>query len=233
MTDDPQNKPVLPPDMTMPSRANLMIPASPLEEVDTQPIDQALLQPVRTGIVSPQANNAPWALQQFFNGEIDLDRELATRFPNVPLMSTIRFRSLGAKSGRGVATLATQDGVASVLVEADAATQIVQFSFSFGSMLTLRFRLDDLSSMDRSRWLELMRREQGGLAFLWGQSRWESDYVICVARKHFTNLYAFSKRDFEAAIRLTPDVASQLLDWLDSVWKPSDSLQEPPKLKTW
>jgi hypothetical protein len=100
-------------------------------------------------------------------------------------------------------------------------------------MLTLRFRLDSLSDVDRSRWLELMRREQGGLAFLWGQSRWEHDYVICVVHKHFTNLYAFSNREFEAAIRLTPDVTKQMLDWLDANWKPGEAGDGTPKLLTW
>ncbi len=227
MTNDSQDK--LPPDMTISARSKL-ISSSDIESGDTLPLEQ-FVPPVSTEVSQPA--NAPWALEQFFNGEIDLDRELVARFPNVPLMSTIRLRSLGAKSKRGVATLATQDGVASVLVEADAATKIVQVSFSFGSMLTLRFRLEDLSDADRSRWLELMRREQGGIAFLWGQSRWESDYVICIVRKHYTNLYAFSRREFEAAVRMTPDVTRQLLDWLDSMWKPEAPPDAPPRLLTW
>jgi len=233
MTNDPQDK--LTPDLTIPARSKLISSSIPddAESSDTLPIEQAI-EPARPQtLAGQQSGSAPWALQQFFNGEIDLDRELAARFPNVPLMSTIRFRSLGAKSKRGVATLATQDGVASTLVEADAGTKAVQVSFSFGSMLTLRFRLEDLSDVDRSRWLELMRREQGGLAFLWGQSRWENDYVICIARKHYTNLYAFSRREFEAAIRMTPDVARQLVDWLDSMWKPEAPTDAPPKLLTW
>jgi hypothetical protein len=231
MPNDPQEK--LPQDATATSQPQLTIlPAeTPVEEGDTIP----LAQPAQgsQAMAVTQSGNAPWALQQFFNGEIDLERELAARFPNVPLMSTIRFRSLGAKSRRGIATLATQDGTASTLVEADAATRVVQFSFSFGSMLTLRFGLSSLSDVDRSRWLELMRREQGGLAFLWGQSRWESDYVICIVRKHFTNLYAFSKRDFDAAIRLTPDVTRQMLDWLESMWKPDEPGDGTSKLLTW
>jgi hypothetical protein len=231
MSNDSQEK--LPPDMIIQPQPQLTIlPAeTPLDEGDTIPLEQPA-QGTQV-IAVTQSGNAPWTLQQFFNGEIDLERELVARFPNVPLMSTIRFRSLGAKSRRGIATLATQDGTASTLVEADAATRVVQFSFSFGSMLTLRFRLSSLSDADRSRWLELMRREQGGLAFLWGQSRWESDYVICIVRKHFTNLYAFSNREFDAAVRLTPDVTRQMLDWLESMWKADEPGDGTPKLLTW
>jgi hypothetical protein len=85
-------------------------------------------------------------------------------------------------------------------------------------MLTLRFRQDDVSDVDRTRWLELMRREQGGLAFLWGPVRWEKDYIICVVRRYFTNLYAFSPHGFEAGVRMTPDVTRQLLNWLEKLW---------------
>lgn len=181
--------------------------------------------------VTPE--NPPWTLQQFFNGEIDLDVELAKRFPNMPVMAAIYFRSLGTRTGRGVATLSTADSASSVIIDADAATREVQISFTYGSMLTLRFTLDDLSEMDRSRWLELMRREQGGLAFLWGPTRWESDYMICVARKYFTNFYAFSPRSFEAAVRMTPDVTRKLLDWLEQFWKTPPPSDETPKLLTW
>lgn len=182
----------------------------------------------------PSVNaGTPWTLQQFFNGEIDLDAELARRFPNTPLMSVVSFRSNpAARQKRGVATLSTQDNAATVTVDADAETRIVQFSFSYGSMLTLRFRLDELSDMDRTRWLELMRRDSGGLAFLWGQARWEKDYMVCVSRKYFTNIYAFSPANFEAAARLTPDVARQLLNWLENYWKQPPPSDEPPKLLT-
>jgi hypothetical protein len=100
-------------------------------------------------------------------------------------------------------------------------------------MLTLRFGLDQLGDMDRQRWLDLMRREQGGLAFLWGQSRWEEDYLICIARKYHTNVYAFSPRNFDAAIRLTPEVTRKLLNWLEEFWKSAPPDEEPPKLLTW
>jgi hypothetical protein len=180
-------------------------------------------------------DDTPWTLQQFFNGEIDLDVELAQRFQSMPVMATISFRSMGTKSKRGVATLATQDGAAQVIVDVDAVSKIAQFSFTFGAMLTLRFKLSELSDMDRTRWLELMRRKEGGLTFLWGPNRWEQDYLICVARRYYTNLYAFSPHNFEAAVRMTPEVTRALLHWLDTFWKVVAPKEEPPAapLLTW
>ena len=46
----------------------------------------------------------PWTLEQFFNGEVDLDVELSSRFQNMPVMSVIKTRSMGNKSGREVTT---------------------------------------------------------------------------------------------------------------------------------
>jgi hypothetical protein len=175
----------------------------------------------------------PWVLQQFFNGEIDLDVELAQRFQNMPVMATINFRSMGTKSKRGVASLATQDNAAQMIIDVDAVSKVAQFSFSFGSMLTLRFTLDELSDVDRVRWLELMRRKEGGLTFLWGPSRWEHDYLICSVRRYYTNLYAFSPHNFEAVARLTPEVTRQLLDWLETFWKAEPPKADAPPLLTW
>ncbi|GAB4313652.1 MAG: hypothetical protein Kow00117_06200 [Phototrophicales bacterium] len=182
--------------------------------------------------VAPQID-PPWALQQFFNGEIDLAVELSERFSTTPLMSVIKTRTLGTRKERGVAELSTPDGAAAIIFEADKTNHVVQLSFTFGSMLTLRFRLDDLNHTDRTRWLELMRRDQGGLAFLWGPSRWESDYVICITRKYYTNFYAFSPRHFEAAARLTPEVTTKLLNWLETFWQQDEKDDEPPQLLTW
>jgi hypothetical protein len=183
-------------------------------------------------VVHPE--DPPWTLQQFFDGEIDLAEELATRFQSMPVMSTIKFRGLGSKSGRSVATMTTADGAAQAIIDIDEKTRAAQLSFTFGSMLTLRFKLGDLSHVDQTRWLELMRRDEGGLAFLWGASRWEKDYMICIARKHFTNLYAFSPNNFEAAIRLTPEISKQLRHWLEKFWTSEpDEEDEPPPLLTW
>lgn len=176
----------------------------------------------------------PWTLEQFFEGDIDLVNELATRFQNMPVMSSIKFRDLGKRKERGVATLSVQDGAANVVIDADSKSRTIQVSFTFGSMLTLRFTMDDLTSHNRDRWLELMQRKDGGLAFLWGPGRWEKDYLICISRKHFTNLYAFSPHNFEAAIRMTPDVTKQLLAWLEDFWRDdSDDSEDAPPLLTW
>jgi len=111
---------------------------------------------------------------------------------------------------------------------------MIQISFTFGSMITLRFGLSELSDTDRKRWLELMRRQQGGLAFLWGPRRWTSDYLICITRKYHSNLYAFSPNNFESAVRMTSDVTTKLLDWLDEFWQDdAPPNEEPPQLLTW
>lgn len=176
---------------------------------------------------------APWTLQQFFNGEIDLDIELTRRFPNMPLLSLIKFRNLGSKSGRRVAAITAQDGSSALTLEADVATKEVQLSFTWGSMLTFRFALRDLSAMDRNDWLEKMQRQEG-LAFLWGQSRWSQDYLICVTRKYYTNIYAFSPNRFEAAVRWTPLVTQHTLKWLEELWTEEPQADdEPPPILTW
>lgn len=186
--------------------------------------------PARTALPT----QPPWALQQFFNGEIDLDVELAKRYPTMPMMSLVQQRVLGSNSGRRVCTLTAQDGSAALILDADPATQVVQFSFTLGSMITLRFTLESLSDADQKRWLELMRREQGGLAFLWGQARWENDYLICVSRRNHTNIFAFSPHNFDAGIRLTPPVTHQLLDWLQAVWTPhTPDVDDSAPLLTW
>ena len=120
-----------------------------------------------------------------------------------------------------------------MIVDADTVSKVIQLSFTFGSMITLKFMMGDLSHMDRDRWLELMRREAGGLAFLWGTKRWASDYTICITRKHFTNFYAFSPNNFEAGVRLTPNVTDDLLDWLEKIWDEPEPDNEPPQLLTW
>jgi hypothetical protein len=191
--------------------------------------------PIANEFKSP-LGNVPWTLEQFFKGKIDLDKELVMRFPNMPLMSTINFRNLGTNLQRGVATLATSDASATLVVDANGQSKVVQFSFTYGSMLTLRFKMDSLSEMDRARWLDLMRRKQNGLTFMWGQSRWEKDYVICVSRKYYTSLLAFSNKEFESAVRMTPDVTKQLIDWLEGFWKPAEppaNEPPPPQLLSW
>lgn len=209
----------------------------------SQAIVQSTLNPIQSP-ASPAVQSAsdnrmvraepPWTLQQFFNGEIDLDAELSKRFQAVPMMTSIKFRDLGSQSDRGVASVTTPDGAAQVVFDVDKKSHVVQMSFTWGSMLTLRFSMRELSDMDRSHWLGLMRRRQGGLAFLWGPTRWEQDYMICISRKFFTNIFAFSPNGYEAAVRFSPDVMRELLTWLEKYWEPdTDGDEEPPKLLTW
>jgi hypothetical protein len=204
-------------DETLPSRPNKKVGAE-------KPIAHL------TG-VETSASNAPWMLQQFFNGEIDLDAELSKRFPSMPVMSSVHFRA--AREKRGIAALTTQDSAASLHVDVNGETHAIEFTFAFRSMLAFRFHLQELSDTDRSRWLESMRREQGGVSFLWGKGRWENNYVICGVHRYFTNIYAFSPQNFEAAARLTPEVNQAFLNWLDELWKPTPSLDDSQQLITW
>jgi hypothetical protein len=186
-------------------------------EVDPASLTNPVVPQVIAEMKAPLAN-VPWTLQQFFNGELDLDGELIRRFPTMPLMSTIHFRD------------STQDGAAMLMVDVNGATRSVQFSFTYGSMLTMRFLLDNLSDMDRTRWLELMRRERGGLAFLWSEARWKKDYLICIVRRYYTCLLAFSPNNIEAGARLTPDMAHKLVNWLEDFWKPEPPPKNPSSL---
>ncbi|GEM_PF-708635 len=221
------------PNTPAPSQAIMVRPQDVLPQDEEPPVLE-LRKSEEIKIESPVPSSPPWMLQQFFNGEIDLDKELASRFQRMPVMSVISFRELGTKEGRGVATITTQDNSAQVIFEADSSTHTVQMAFTYGSMLTLRFALRELSEIDRERWLDLMRREQGGLSFLWGPSRWESDYLVCIARQYYTNFYAFSPNNFEAAIRMTPEVMKKLLSWLEKFWEDDDRPAEvPPPLLTW
>jgi hypothetical protein len=228
-------KTTLPPTLPEPEKpveAHVLVPKErPLPKV----IDSETVTQRPPTALTGAPDEAPWTLQQFFSGSIDLDVELSKRFPAMPMLSIIKFRTLGSESGRRVATLSTQDGAASLVFDADMKTKIVQLSFTLGSMLTLKFQLSELTDSDRNYWLDLMRRDAGGLAFLWGQGRWANDYIICIARKYFTNFYAFSTNNFDAAVRLTPAVTKQLMDWLDEIWKAENDggSDEPPPLLTW
>lgn len=169
-----------------------------------------------------QPYNAPHAvpavLQRFFTGEIDLDTELGKRFTGSPLLSSIDFRPpLPEQATQGTATLTTQDDAASLIIDVHQHQGTLDLSFTLGAMLSLHFALDELGDIERRRWLDLMRREQG-VAFLWSAARWERDYLIFVLRKYQIRAYAFSPRRFEAAVHLTPEVTHALLDWLENYW---------------
>ncbi|MBI5669487.1 MAG: hypothetical protein HZC41_15905 [Chloroflexi bacterium] len=215
-------------DRTIPSRRFPVLSDLPEDHVEDSPSEP--LYPTEV-ITRPLPPSAPWLVQQHFTQQIDLGAELAFRYPALPLLSVTRFRPLDAR--HGVALLATADGVASLVVDADGASGSVDLAFSFASALALHFRLDHLSTIDRSAWLERMRRDKDGVAFLWSQSRWEQDYLISVLQRRFVNLYAFSQQQFTAAARLTPEAAGKLFDWLETLWTPGSGDTQPPQLLTW
>ena len=106
--DDSQEKITSPADETIPTRPkpDVTLPTRPKEleskkavVLEPKPLAKPENDSVPSEIIS---SNPPWTLQQFFNGEIDLDVELVKRFPSMPLMSTIHFRSLGTRTGRGL-----------------------------------------------------------------------------------------------------------------------------------
>ena len=205
-------------DLTVPSSARMTAQVKPTENAP---------EPSRL------PGDAPWLLRQYFDEQMDLAAELVNRYPLLPLMTVIRFRKLDDNGKRGLVTLAAADGVATVRIESDTASGFVRFSFTYASMMTLHFRLDELSGMDRTHWLAEMRREQDGVAFLWGQARWEQDYLISTIRRGFASLFAFGRSGFEAGVRLTPDVKDKLLNWLDTAWKIDEPPQDTGKLLTW
>jgi hypothetical protein len=136
-------------------------------------------------------------------------------------------------ASHAVALLATQDDAAMLRVEVDLAQNTLQLAFTMRSMLALKFTVRDLGDSHRMRWLEGVRKEPKRPSFCWGSSRWENDHLITVVHPYYANLYAFSEH-FEAAVRLTTDATSQLLDWLEELWKPRSSLDATiPTLTTW
>jgi hypothetical protein len=171
---------------------------------------------------SDGGKHLPWALAQYFDGDIDLGHELAAHFPQMPLLSQISFRVQGAKQRHPIATISTQDGAAGLRVEIDPGTRAAHFIYTFNSMLALRFSLNGLSDLDRAHWLEPFKREQGEVAFLWGAQRFRSDYVIAVPHKMYTNLFAFSPHHTEAAARLTVEVSRKFIAWIEPLWMPAD-----------
>ncbi len=216
-------------------RTNVMRKAAELIEAGvsrdptrTRPNTDSVSRDVISDLRAP-LGGVPWTLEQFFKNEIDLDSELINRFPNMPLMTEFKTRRMKASAPRGVANLASQDGSAMVVVDASAETRVVQFSYTFGSMLTLRFVLDTLNDMERRRWLDLMHRKSSGygIAFLWGQARWQHDYVMTIRRSQYTTLLAYSPRNHEAAVRMSPGVTRSLVQWLEGYWK-VPHLAKPP-----
>ena len=159
---------------------------------------------------------APPLLQRYGEGEIALGHELALRFPAAPLLSLFSSRTIHERSRLETATLTAQDGSALLRVQVEGVRG-VQFVFQAFGMLGLAFSPARLSDADRRHWLTNLR-QSGDVAFLWGSQRWDSDYLIGVAERYAVHLYAFSPHHTEAGVRLTPDTAAQLLDWLEGIW---------------
>jgi hypothetical protein len=169
-----------------------------------------------------RVDQAPLTIKQFLRGEIDLDTELARRFARAPLMATIARTPQDARpAGRATAMLASQSNDAALSVDVYGDQNVTELTFTLGHMLAFRFRLENLSTYDKRRWLDLMRRDSG-VAFLWSSRRWEDEYAICVLRPNYVRVYAFSPRQFEASVRITHPVARQLTNWLDMRWFQAD-----------
>ncbi|MBN8638084.1 MAG: hypothetical protein J0M07_22395 [Anaerolineae bacterium] len=182
----------------------------------------------------PDAKPLPWLLELYYRAETDVNKELVARFPHMPVMSLIHFRTLGDRMKLYSATISTQDGAASLTVDVDGNSKAVCFTYTLSSMLALRFSLAGLQDKDRAQWLYEMRTERGEIAFLWDQTRWGSDYLIGVSFKNFTNLFAFSPHHVEAGVRLTHEVTHKLLDWLHGFWKlDAASTDGTPSAQPW
>lgn len=197
-------------------------PAAPPSTPPGAPSDATI--PSRRPAVAERLNGvqltqgAPGWLQRFFNGETTVEAEIAGRYPQMPLMTTFHLKT-DAKTKRSMAMLATQDGAASLRIEAEAATGTATLTFVLGSMLGLSFALTGLSDLDRAHWLEMVKRADGEAAFLWSAARWRSDFVVTASHKHYVTLYAFSPAHLEAAARLSADAARKWIAWLESTWK--------------
>lgn len=188
-------------------------------------------------------SSAPFLLQQFFTGKIDLDVELSRRYPSSPLLSSVSFTPEPGKLERyGFALFSSQDQAAAMSIEVHNTSGSLNISFLLQSMIAVRFLLGATTDSHRKRFLELMRRPNG-IAFLWTRERWERDYLIFVVREHFARIYAFGPGRFDAACRLTPDELEQLLIWLGTFWASSgdvepeeaatDSEESPPGAINW
>ncbi|MBN1200633.1 MAG: hypothetical protein JXJ20_02135 [Anaerolineae bacterium] len=173
---------------------------------------------------------APVALQRFFSGEIDLDSELVQRFLNAPLLSHVRYIPKPDEPLRSQASalFSSQDDSAILSVDVHLHTDpdaSMEFTFTMFSALALSFSLKPLLRVERRRFIDLMRRENG-IAFLWTRDRWEQPYVIFVVREGFARVYAFSPHGPQAAVRMTPDMVLALTDWLEWLWFPPEPVED-------
>ncbi len=170
-------------------------------------------------------SSAPYLLQGFFTGKLDLDIELMRRYPAPPLLASMTFAPKPGQSRKhGFAQFASQDTASVMTIEAHSATGALDFTFLLYSMIGVHFTLGAIPEANRKHFLSLMERKEG-VAFLWTRERWESDYVIFVVRDHFARVYAFGSSRVEAACRLPPEAVTQLRLWLTGFWNLN---AEPP-----
>jgi len=180
-------------------------------------------------------SGAPYILQQFFAGKIDLDGELMRRYPSAPLLASANYNPApGKRAKRGFAQFKSQDEAAVLNIDLQGIDGTLEADFILRGMLGLRFTLGALPDASRRRFLDLMRR-QNGITILWAKERWERDYLIFIVRERFARLYAFSPGRFDAAIRLPPPVLDEMTRWLAGFWvtdeltRPSEALTDPNK----
>ncbi len=172
--------------------------------------------------------SAPFLLQQFFTGKVDLDVELGKRYPSSPLLSSATFTPEPGKQARhGFSQFSSQDNSSAMSIELHGAAGAFEVSFLLGSMIGVRFTLGAITSSTRNRFLQLLHRPNG-IAFLWTQERWERDYMIFVVRERFARIYAFSPSRFDGACRLTPEGLDQLVLWLTGFWGGEAPLEPLP-----
>jgi hypothetical protein len=170
-------------------------------------------------------SSAPPLLQQFFTGKVDLDAELARRYPSPPLLSSAIFNPEPGKPARnGFAMFSSQDNSAAMSIELNGSSGALNISFLLQSMIAVRFSLGGTTEAQRKKFLELIQRKNG-MAFLWTHERWEKDYLIFVVRDYFVRMYAFGPGRFDGACRLTPDGLNELIQWLGGFWRAYDQAE--------
>ena len=217
------NQPALPPDYEdIPVEELIRLTREFTRRITNQDRQRLGLELRESGHARAVQGSAPVTLQQFFSGEIDLDTDLARRYQNAPLLSHVHFTPRPGEPARRQATaiFTSNDETATLAVDAQLSAESgLEFTFTLFSALTMRFNLSPLTAADRSRWLDMMRRENG-ITFLWTRARWEQPHLIFVIREFFGRVYAFSPNGFEAAARMTPDMIAALTEWLDRLWFP-------------
>jgi hypothetical protein len=176
-------------------------------------------------------SSAPYLLQGFFSGKLDLDAELSRRFPAPPLLSNMTFAPKpGTYRKHAFAQFTSQDTAASLTMEIHNNIGTLECSFLHYSMIGVRFTLGAIAEGHRTRFLELLERPSG-IAFLWTRERWERDYLVFVVRERFARIYAFGPARLEGAARLTPDGLVQLRTWLGGFWNNPAAANPPPDSK--